>query len=68
MEVRDENSALLTTIDINAGETLAFNIDGEDLVDTTGKYRINRSHSAKNVGDSVFREILIEKKVLAGAS
>ena len=65
LEVRDVNDDLLATIDINAGETLSFNIDGDDLVDKTGIYRINRTHSAKNVGDSVFREVLIEKKVLA---
>ena len=67
LEVRDVNDDLLATIDINAGETLSFNIDGDDLVDKTGIYRINRTHSAKNVGDSVFREVLIEKKILATA-
>ena len=65
VEVRDESDKLLTTININAGETLSFNIDGDDLLDSTGTYRINRTHSAKNIGNSVFREILIEKKVSA---
>jgi len=65
VEVRDESDKLLTTININAGETLSFDIDGDDLVDSTGTYRINRTHSAKNIGNSVFREILIEKKVSA---
>ena len=36
---------------------------GDELVDPTGQYRLHKSHSARNVGASVFKEMLIEKKI-----
>ena len=35
---------------------------GDELVDPTGRYRIHKTHSARNVGTTVFKEMLIEKK------
>ena len=35
---------------------------GDELVSPDGKHRIHKTHSATNVGTSVFKELLIEKK------
>jgi len=37
--------------------------EGDELVDPTGRYRLHKSHSARNVGKTVFKEMLIEKKM-----
>lgn len=38
---------------------------GDELVEVKGGSRIDKTHSARNVGESEFRELLIEKKLQA---
>jgi hypothetical protein len=38
-------------------------LEGDELVDPTGRYRLHKSHSARNIGETVFKEMLIEKKM-----
>ncbi|GAB5037174.1 cupin 2 barrel domain-containing partial [Nannochloropsis oceanica] len=62
VEVRGAEEEHLLTFTAHAGEVLSFNLIGDELVDPTGQYRLNKSHSARNIGASIFKEMLIEKK------
>jgi hypothetical protein len=60
IEVCDGKGQLLFSRSFPAGTTVAPRIEGKELVD--GEFRVPATHSAKNVGTSRFREILIETK------
>lgn len=44
MEVHDAEGTLLSTFTARAGETLAFDVAGDELVTPDGKHRIARAH------------------------
>ena len=51
------------TIEIRSGDTLAFHLDDEQLISVGGKVPAAPvTHSARNVGDSRYREIIVEMK------
>ncbi len=44
MAVHDEAGALLMTFTAKSGETLAFDLVGDDLVTPDGTHRITKTH------------------------
>jgi hypothetical protein len=44
MDVHDEDGKLLTSFTAKAGETLAFDLVGDELVTPDGKHRITKTH------------------------
>src|SRR3989442_306274 len=61
--VYDANDQQISTLEVATGETLAFFPDGEYLRDQNGTIcTIPAHHSAKNIGNTIYREILIETK------
>lgn len=44
MEVHDADGKLLSTFTARAGETLAFDLVGSELVTPDGKHRIAKAH------------------------
>ena len=59
-EVTDQDGNHLGTLEMKAGETMLFRLEGQELV--AGDLRIPARHSARNVGSTRFREILVETK------
>jgi hypothetical protein len=60
IEVTDTRGELLFCNPTPDGFTLSFKLQGDELV--SDLIRIPVTHAAKNVGKSVYREILIELK------
>jgi beta-alanine degradation protein BauB len=60
VEVSDARGQVLVSRPTPAGFTLSFELQGEELVSDLA--RIPVTHAAKNVGESLYREILIEVK------
>ena len=60
VEVTDKDGNLLGKLEVKAGETMFFRLEGQELV--AGDWRIPATHSARNVGSTRFREILVETK------
>jgi hypothetical protein len=60
LEVFDGKGQLLFRRNFAAGMTAAPRFEGKELVD--GELRVPATHSAKNVGTTRFREILVETK------
>ena len=60
LEVSDEEGKVLSEIELNAGDSLAFRIEGNELVGD--EIRVPATHNARNIGNSRFREILVETK------
>jgi hypothetical protein len=53
----------INTLEMVAGDTLAFYPDGKFLRSSDGILsKIQTYHSAKNIGDTIYREILVEMK------
>lgn len=51
------------TLDLSAGDTVAFRCEGEQLVPMTpGDPPIPATHWARNAGETRYREILVEMK------
>ena len=58
----DGNEA--ATVEARTGEVLRFRVEGGDFVSGSGsdEVRIPASHSVQNIGESPYKEILIEKE------
>ena len=65
LELYGNDGKLLMDINIKEGDILGFAIQDEMLVQTasTDPIRIPRTHAAKNVGQTTFKEILFESKL-----
>ena len=59
-EVSDKEGNPAGTLEMKAGDSYFFRLEGRDLV--SGDFRIPVTHSARNVGSTRFREILVESK------
>lgn len=63
LETTDAEGRHLVTFSIAAGETRQFRRDGDSLLPLDGKGPpIPVTHAARNVGETVFREVLVEFK------
>ena len=63
LEVYGAEDELLDTVELEVGGALAFKIEGDRIVsDRPGYPAVPATHSAKNVGQNTFREVLIEFK------
>ena len=63
LEVCGPDGELLYTVELEAGGAVQFQIQGDQIVsDRSGYPAVPTTHSARNVGSSTFREVLIEFK------
>ena len=63
LEVFGPDGELLDTVELEAGEAVSFRIDGDRIVaDRPGYPAVPATHSARNIGTTPFREVLIEFK------
>ena len=63
LEVLDEAGTSLGAFDAPTGEVFSFTVEDGELKSTRGDgARAPATHSARNVGESHYREVLIEKK------
>jgi hypothetical protein len=63
LEVFGPEGESLGTVDFEAGGAVSFRIDGDQITaDRPGYPVVPATHSARNVGTTTFREILIEFK------
>ena len=62
-EVLGPNGDSLYTVDRKPGDAIAFRVVGDEIrSDAPGSVPIPKTHSARNVGATPFREVLIEFK------
>jgi mannose-6-phosphate isomerase-like protein (cupin superfamily) len=59
-EVTDKQGNPLATLEMRTGETMSLRLEGQELV--TGDLRLPATHSARNIGSTRYREILVETK------
>jgi len=59
-EVTDRQGNPLGKFEMKAGDTMSFRLEGQGLV--AGDLRIPATHSARNIGSTRYREILVETK------
>jgi len=61
LKVQGPEGELLDTVELEAGNTVSFHIEG-DLIhaDTPGYPAAITTHSSKNVGPNSFQEVLVE--------
>jgi hypothetical protein len=63
LEVFGPDGELLDTVELQAGNAVCFQVDGDRIVaDRPGYPVVPATHSARNVGQNLFREVLIEFK------
>lgn len=63
LEVFGPQDELLDTVELEAGAAVSFRVDGDQILsDRPGYPAVPATHSARNVGDQTFREVLIEFK------
>jgi hypothetical protein len=63
LEVRGPTGELLDTVELESGGAVAFRVEGDQIVaDRPGYPTVPATHSAKNVGATTFREVLVEFK------
>jgi hypothetical protein len=63
LEVFGPQGELLDTVELESGGAVAFRIDGDKIrADREGYPAVPITHSARNVGSTTFREVLIEFK------
>ncbi len=60
LEVTDKDENVLSSLELNAGDSLSFRLEGDELVG--GELRVPATHNARNIGTTRFREILVETK------
>ena len=64
LEVFSDSGKSLGVFDATEGNTFAFKIESGSLVSVDGKgLKVSAKHFAKNVGNTTYREILIETKI-----
>ncbi len=59
-EVTDKDGNVLGNLELKAGDTMFFRLEGEEVV--AGELRVPAIHSARNIGTTRYREILVETK------
>ncbi len=59
-ELTDKDGIVLGNLDLKAGSTMSFRLEGEELV--AGELRVPATHSARNVGTTRFRDIRVDTK------
>ena len=59
-EVFDKRGNSVGALEMKAGDSYFFKLIGDELV--SGDFRIPVTHSARNVGSTRFREIIVESK------
>ncbi len=63
LEVFGPDGEMLDTVELEAGGAVSFRIDGAQIVSNRPGYpAVPATHSAKNVGATKFREVLVEFK------
>ena len=63
LEVFGPDGESLDTVELEAGEAVSFRIDGDRVVsDRPGYPAVPATHSARNIGTTPFRAVLIEFK------
>ncbi len=63
LEVSGPEGQLLDTVELESGGAVAFHVNGDQIVaDRPGYPVVPATHSARNIGTSPFREVLIEFK------
>lgn len=63
LEVFGPAGELLDTVELESGGAVSFRVEGDQIVaDRPGYPAVPVTHSARNVGTSPFREVLIEFK------
>ncbi len=59
-EVTDKDGNVLGNLELKAGDTMFFRLEGEEVV--AGELRVPAIHNARNIGTTRYREILVETK------
>ena len=63
LEVFGPTGELLDTIELESGGAVTFRVDGDQIhADRPGSPAVPTTHSARNIGPTTFREVLIEFK------
>ena len=63
LQVFDKDKKDLGKLEVKTGDVVALHLDNDELVlRDDPSYRIPATHSAKNVGSTKYREVLIETK------
>ncbi len=63
LEVYGPDGELLDTVELESGGAVSFRVQGDVIVaDRPGYPAVPVTHSAKNIGTSTFREVLVEFK------
>lgn len=63
LEVFGADGELLDTVELESGGAVSFRVEGNKIVsDRPGYPAVPATHSARNVGSTTFREVLIEFK------
>ena len=63
LEVSGPDGKLLYTVELESGGAVNFRVEGDQIVsDRPGYPAVPATHSARNVGENTFREVLIEFK------
>lgn len=63
LEVFGATGNLLDTVELESGGAVAFHVDGNQIhADRPGYPVVPATHSARNIGPTTFREVLIEFK------
>jgi len=63
LEIFGPDGELRDTVELEAGSAVSFRVDGDQIVsDRPGFPTVPATHSARNIGESTFREVLVEFK------
>lgn len=63
LEVFGPDKELLDTVELETGGAVCFRVEGDEIVsDRPGYPIVPATHSARNIGANIFREVLIEFK------
>ena len=63
LEVFGPEGELLDTVELESGGAVSFQVDGDQiLANRPGYPAVPATHSARNIGTTTFREVLIEFK------
>ncbi|MEO1973833.1 MAG: hypothetical protein ABGX07_19880 [Pirellulaceae bacterium] len=63
LEVAGPDGEFLYTVDLESGGAVNFRVEGDQIVsDRPGYPAVPATHSARNIGENTFREVLIEFK------
>lgn len=63
LEVYGPKGELLDTIELEAGSATSFQVEGDKIVtDRPGYPEVPATHKARNIGETTFREVLVEFK------